>query len=89
MPLARRGTLAEGVLVEASVVVRLLKLRLLTLDASIVVVPPLSTRPARPLEALRGSSNGAGRLSDAIDDLDRTANLLARARAGTAVSTDR
>ena len=86
-----RATLANGALVEASIVVRLLKLRLLTLDAAILLVPPpadaarsRAAEPRLPRSAVAARAAGNHRqLADALSDLDRTAELLARARAGT------
>jgi len=72
-----RRSLADGVVVEASILVRLLKLKLLTLDATILVLPPDGMEPAgRRLPA------GDARLSDALRDIDRASSLLARARNG-------
>jgi hypothetical protein len=70
--------------IEASIVARLLRLRLLTVDASILLLPAGAARSddarrtARPAAAVRG---GAGRrLSDAIRTIDEAEHGLARAR---------
>jgi hypothetical protein len=81
--------LADGALLEASIVVRLLKLRLLTLDATILLLPPTAAEPRSRAAASPGPPSVAspradgnhGQLADAISDLERTAELLARARA--------
>jgi hypothetical protein len=69
--------------VEASVVARLLGVRLLTLDATIAVVPAeltaATSRPSAPENrALRPRSGARGyRLSDAVDNLEAGAKVLA------------
>jgi len=77
----RRRTLSEGVAVEASIVARLLGLKLLTLDASILMLPPgVTATPPSPCAA------GDHRcLADAIRDLDHGTRLLDSARAGSGV----
>lgn len=84
----RRKRLSEGVLVEAFVVARLLGMRLLKLDATVVLMPadvagqPAAAReppaldglpPARPYPAKRG-------LAEAIRHLNEGEELLAQAR---------
>lgn len=73
----RRRTLAEGVLVEASIVVHLLKLRLLTLDAAITMLPP-----GEGGSGFEHANGRPGRLSDAFRDIDQGRRLLERARSG-------
>lgn len=84
----RRKRLSEGVLVEAFVVARLLGMRLLKLDATVVLMPAdLAAQraaarehlaldglpPARPYPAKRG-------LAEAIRHLNEGEELLAQAR---------
>jgi hypothetical protein len=72
----RRRRVSDGVLVEASILARLLGLRLLTLDVTLVLVPAdvsaPSTVPARPVP-------GRG-LADAVRSISEGAELLAEAR---------
>lgn len=87
------GSLAGGMLVEASIVARLLRIRLLTLDASVLVVPATAEPPAppatRPREQAaprapgpRSTPTGSSRrrLAVAIRRIDECDALLARAR---------
>jgi hypothetical protein len=81
----RTHRLSEGVVAEASIVARLLRWRILTLDASVVLlpadVPPLdagSTTPRR--EARRRSAATRGRISDAMKNIEQAEQELARAR---------
>jgi hypothetical protein len=89
----RRRRLSDGVLVDASIHARLLGLRLLTVDASIVLVPAeVSATPRaapRPAErpAPRSSapapkrSLAAGpRLAQAVRSLNEAAEVLAETR---------
>ena len=86
-----RGRLSEGALVEASVVARLLGVRLLRLHAT-VAIAPAEVRPAAapvrvaaspdPTRTLpRGRSSARGRrLPDAVRSIDEAAEILARTR---------
>jgi hypothetical protein len=84
----RRKRLSEGVLVEAFVVARLLGLRLLKLDATVVLMPAdVGAQRAAPRDppALDGLPPArlypAGRgLAEAIRHLDEGEELLAQAR---------
>ena len=85
----RRRRLSDGVLVDASIHARLLGLRLLTIDASIVLVPadvmaasPASQPPApRSAGPSRRRSGATGpRLAQAVRSLDEAAELLAETR---------
>jgi hypothetical protein len=85
----RRRRLSDGVLVDASIHARLLGLRLLTIDASIVLVPAdvMAASPAAQPPAPRSSgpsrrrSGAAGpRLAQAVRSLDEAAELLAETR---------
>ena len=91
------GRLAEGVLVEASILGRILGLRLLKLDMTVVLVPSRVTssqsarryRPAPPFPPFaapappRPFPTGTG-LAEAVRSLDEGAELLAEARRGGA-----
>jgi hypothetical protein len=87
----RRPT--DGLLVEASIVARLLGIRLLTLDATVALVPadvtarPPSPRaspagtPPRPAGVPPTQSGAMGRgLADAVRNINEGAELLAEAR---------
>ena len=90
----RRRRLSDGVLVDASIHARLLGLRLLTVDATIVLVPadvagpsPPTDRPAPRRPAPRSSpqvprrSVAAGpRLAQAVRTINEAAELLAETR---------
>jgi hypothetical protein len=89
----RRRRLSDGVLVDASIHARLLGLRLLTIDATIVLVPadvagtspaahPAAQRPApRPLGPAPRRSVAAGpRLAQAVRTINEAAELLAETR---------
>ena len=84
----RRRRLSEGILVEASVLARLLGIRLLKLDATVVLMPAdVAAQPAAPrdrpaLEALPPTRlYPAGRgLAEAIRHLNEGEELLAEAR---------
>jgi hypothetical protein len=86
---------SDGVVAEASIVARLLRLRLLTLDATVVVSPAVvtepsqqarpATRPARDVRApLHGASPTAApigrRLAQAARIVDESAATLAATR---------
>jgi hypothetical protein len=84
----RRRRLSEGILVEASVLARLLGIRLLKLDATVVLMPAdVAARSAAPhappaLEALpptRVYPAGRG-LAEAIRHINEGEELLAEAR---------
>jgi hypothetical protein len=96
----RRKRLSEGVLVEAFVVARLLGLRLLKLDATVMLMPAdVAAQPATPRDppALDGLPRAgspparlypAGRgLAEAIRHLNEGEELLAQARANGARPT--
>jgi hypothetical protein len=89
----RRRRLSGGVLVEASILARVLGVRLLTLDATVVLVPADVTAPssaphdpplrasARPLGVPPTRSGAAGRsLAEAVRSINEGAELLAEAR---------
>jgi hypothetical protein len=89
----RRRRLSDGVLVDASIHARLLGLRLLTIDATIVLVPadvagtsptahPAAQRPApRPVPPAPRRSVAAGpRLAQAVRTINEAAELLAETR---------
>ena len=89
----RRRHLSDGVLVDASIHARLLGLRLLTVDATIVLVPAdvantspadhrAAERPApRPLAAApRRSVAARPRLAQAVRTINEAAELLADTR---------
>jgi hypothetical protein len=88
---ARRPS--EGLLVDASIVARLLGIRLLTLDATIALVPAdLTARtssrgaspagpPPRPASLPPAQAGATGRgLADAVRSINEGAELLAEAR---------
>jgi hypothetical protein len=76
--------------VEASILARLLRVRLLRLDATVLVVPAAAAAPsispraprerASALPPAGTPASGRGRLLDAVRCLDEGAELLARAR---------
>jgi hypothetical protein len=89
----RRRRLSDGVLVDASIHARLLGLRLLTLDASVVLVPaevsatpraapaPAQRRAPRPSIAAPRRSIAAGpRLAQAVRSINEAAEVLAETR---------
>jgi hypothetical protein len=82
----RRRRLADGVLVEASIRARLLGLRLLKIDATVVLVPADITAPTRaaqaPPERRRPQRSGAAGhgLAEAVRSINEGAELLAEAR---------
>ncbi len=90
----RRRRVSDGILVEASILGRVLGLRLLTLDVTLVLVPADVSPPAppsAPRELPAGASprrNGppqvrpvpGGGLADAVRSINEGAELLAEAR---------
>jgi hypothetical protein len=89
----RRRHLSDGVLVDASVQARLLGLRLLTLEATVVIAPAEVTSPsptaqrAPRVRAPRSSSLSPGRsvtarpgLAQAVQSINEAAELLAATR---------
>jgi hypothetical protein len=89
----RRRRLADGALVQASLLARVLGLRLLTIDATIVLVPadviapspaaherpgPTSARSSA-VPPLRSGAVGHG-LAEAVRSINEGAELLAEAR---------
>jgi hypothetical protein len=76
--------------VEASILARLLRIKLLRLDATVLVIPADATGPwisprapreqAPALPPVGPPASGRGRLLDAVRCLDEGAELLARAR---------
>jgi hypothetical protein len=94
----RRRRLSEGVVVEASILARLLGIRLLRLDATVVVVPAAVTAPpsgprdrqrlaSAPRAGVPRTRSGAAghRLADAVRSIDEGAAILAEARRTGAV----
>jgi hypothetical protein len=86
----RRRRLSDGALVEASIAARLLGMRILTLNATVALVPADVTAatsdvqdrathaPARPSGDSRGRAASVGHgLADAVRNLDEGARLLA------------
>jgi hypothetical protein len=92
-PAPEGGSLAGGTLVEASIVARLLRIRLLTLDASVLLLPAVAESSASPtaayLDAPRSRPPPTGsprrRLSDAMRSIEEGAADLARARRNRAM----
>jgi hypothetical protein len=88
----RRRRLSDGVLVDASIQARLLGLRLLTVDASIVLVPaevsaspaahPAATRPPprSSVPAPRRTIVAGPRLAQAVRSINEAAEVLAETR---------
>jgi hypothetical protein len=90
----RRMRPSDGLVIEASILARLLRIRLLTLEATVVVLPadvtaPFSappdmrTRPSvRSAGALPARSAASGRrgLAEAVRTIDEGAAILAEAR---------
>ena len=90
----RRRSLADGVLVEASVRARLLGLRILRLDGTVVLAPadvtgfphgaraapaPPSPRPAKIGATTRAAPTGR-RLTEAVQSINEGAELLEQTR---------
>jgi hypothetical protein len=65
--------------VEASIMARLLRWRVLTLDASVVVLPANPPAPDAGITRSRGAAT-RGRLSEAVKTIDQAEQELARAR---------
>jgi hypothetical protein len=93
----RRRDLSEGTLIEASVAARLLGIRLLTLDATVVLMPadlqaarsaadePAAYASARRQGVPRTRSRPTGpRLAEAVRSIQEGAELRAVARHGAA-----
>ena len=89
----RRRRLSEGVLVDASIRARLLGIRLLTIDATVVLAPADVTAPSdaahdpprrpsvRPSGISRNRSAATGHgLAEAVRSINEGAELLAEAR---------
>lgn len=89
----RSRRLSDGVIVEAFIRARVLGIRLLTLDASVVLVPadlsaassadqdpPLRGTVRSPLPAPLRSGAGGRRLAEAVRTLQEGAELLAQVR---------
>jgi hypothetical protein len=89
----RRKRLSNGALVEASILVRLLGIRLLTLDATMLLVPADATPPsspphdspvrtsARPSGVPPAQARPVGRgLADAVQSINEAAEILAEVR---------
>jgi hypothetical protein len=79
----RMPRLSEGVAIEASLIARLLRFRLLTVDASILLLP--AGAPTAGGEAATTPLDRAAkrrRLSDAIKSIDQAEQELTRARHG-------
>jgi hypothetical protein len=84
------GRLSHGVLVEASVLARLLGLRLLTVEVTALLAPAeLRAGPAvrderagapKPVAPVRRTAGARHGLAGAVRDLDESARLLAQAR---------
>jgi hypothetical protein len=79
----RRRRLSDGVLVDASIRARLLGLRLLTIDAIVVLAPAEVTAPSSaahdPPQRTSGRSSRHV-LAEAVRSIDEGAELLAEAR---------
>jgi hypothetical protein len=81
----RRRRVSDGVLVEASILARLLGIRLLTLDATLVLVPAVVSAPPRTpprrTRAPRARPAAVGRgLAEAVRSINEGAELLDEAR---------
>jgi hypothetical protein len=82
----RRRRVSDGILVEASILARLLGLRLLTLDVTLVLVPAEVSAPAPPSAARVSSARrygppqAGGGLAAAVRSINEGAELLAEAR---------
>jgi len=85
----RMQRLSEGMVIEASIIARVLRLRLLTVDASIVLLPAGERRSGgeavtpSPEPWMIGRTGTRGRLSDAIRSIDHAEQGLARAVAAS------
>jgi hypothetical protein len=86
----RRRRLSEGVLVEARIRARLLGIRLLTIDATVVLAPAAVTAPSLPAHERasvrfsgmsRNRSGATGhRLAEAVQSINEGMELLAATR---------
>jgi hypothetical protein len=85
----RRKRLSDGVLIDASIQARLLGLRLLTVDATVVLVPADVTAAHPPPERPAPRSSGAAprrsvaagpRLAQAVRSINEATELLAESR---------
>jgi hypothetical protein len=76
--------LSEGIRIEASIMARLLRLRLLTVDASILLLPvgdpPAADETRTRVRAASTRDTHGRRLADAIRSLDEAEQGLVRAR---------
>src|SRR6185295_10575455 len=73
----RRGRRSSGVVVEASVLARLLGIRLLRLDATVLVVPADARSPSSPARVSQARSDPPrGRLAQAVRSIGEGAELL-------------
>jgi hypothetical protein len=92
-PASEGGRLSTGMLVEASILARLLRLRILTLDARVLLLPAGASPSAPPIATSRDRrrweeprrqptprDGPKGTLGDAIRSLDKGAKLLAEVR---------
>jgi pyridoxal biosynthesis lyase PdxS len=88
----RRRRPSDGLVVEAKIVARLLGLRLLTLEATVVVVPAEVTAPAHTIDGTPRAparsdgvpperAGAAGSLAEAVRRIDEGAAILAEVRA--------
>jgi hypothetical protein len=86
---------SEGIRIEASILARLLRIKLLKLDASILVFPTevtppppappdlvVRTSPLPKVEPAASADNGRRTLADAVRSIHEGAELLAEARRG-------
>lgn len=81
----RRRRLSDAVLVEASLVARLAGIRLLTIDATVTLVPAdvstsTSTPGGAPVPRRQLSAVAGHRLAEAVRSIDEAEQLLAQAR---------
>jgi hypothetical protein len=80
----RTPRLADGIVAEASIIARLLRWRILTLDASVVVLPADAPPTRGGIVTGRRQSGRrpatGGRLSDAVKTIDQAEQDLTRAR---------
>lgn len=78
----RRKRLSDGVLVEASVLARVLGVRLLTLEATVVLAPAeIAAHPAARPSGRRQPPSGVGRgLAEAARTIEQGSEVLAEAR---------
>lgn len=92
-PVPEGGRLSGGMLIEASILARLLRLRLLTVDASVLLLPadlsslappiaPTRERrnPEEPRRQLTPRGSPGNTLADAIRSIDEGSELLAQTR---------